>query len=141
PAEPTPGPTEPTPAATEPTPGAPESLSQATETKSNQKRSVLASATLINNYRRISRTRRDTNSDVSYSCYSVNYKDDGKVKHQKGCVTIPTDKSACEVIADKIDNIEADSCKPCVGDLCNSSSMFQLSIAALLVAIFVKILI
>ncbi|XP_055918882.1 mucin-2-like [Eupeodes corollae] len=89
-------------------------------------------------FNRLPRGNRLSRAASSYHCYSINIHDGDTKKVKKGCIAVPEDKGACEVLKDEFGK-SVDTCKICTEDKCNSSSIFQYSLITLVMVLVLSL--
>ncbi|XP_053951502.1 serine-rich adhesin for platelets-like [Anastrepha ludens] len=67
--------------------------------------------------------------NITYKCYSVRVKGKNKVQLNKGCVAVPAEKNACELLAAKYGKEALVDCEICVKGKCNRSSSIGLKLS------------
>ncbi|EDW29277.1 GL19618 [Drosophila persimilis] len=97
----------------------------------------MATDVLLQNYRTISRARRDTDGTIKLTaCYSIMM---GEVKHL-GCVRVSNGQSGCEAVGKEVglpSNSTHDECELCFEDRCNGSTSQRASLGMLLLLLVV----
>ncbi|XP_049312432.1 uncharacterized protein LOC109579946 [Bactrocera dorsalis] len=77
---------------------------------------------LLNKYSKLRHVAGLKQVNITYKCYTVRVKGENKVQINKGCIAVPAERTACELLATKYGEDALQDCQVCLEGKCNSRS-------------------
>ncbi|XP_018796984.1 PREDICTED: uncharacterized protein LOC108973920 [Bactrocera latifrons] len=77
---------------------------------------------LLNKYSKLRHVAGLKQVNITYRCYTVRVKGENKVQINKGCIAVPAERTACELLATKYGEDALQDCQVCLKGKCNSRS-------------------
>ncbi|XP_050328888.1 mucin-19-like [Bactrocera neohumeralis] len=77
---------------------------------------------LLNKYSKLRHVAGLKQVNITYKCYTVRVKGENKVQINKGCIAVPAERTACELLGTKYGEDALQDCQVCLEGKCNSRS-------------------
>ncbi|XP_069965934.1 mucin-21 [Bactrocera oleae] len=93
---------------------------------------------LLNKYSKLRYIAGLKQVNITYKCYTVRVKGENKVQINKGCIAVPANRTACELLATKYGEGALQDCKVCLESKCNnrsSSNDLKISFASIILTV------
>nr|XP_036232858.1 uncharacterized threonine-rich GPI-anchored glycoprotein PJ4664.02-like [Bactrocera oleae] len=93
---------------------------------------------LLNKYSKLRHIAGQKQVNITYKCYTVRVKGENKVQINKGCIAVPANRTACELLATKYGEGALQDCKVCLESKCNnrsSSNDLKISFASIILTV------